>query len=167
MYLLPVIALLAGILAPAFWEGVSQMMLTLTPENDRIGSWYLTITGVVSAAGSYAGGLLFGFFEPVQIRLSQNLIMGNFHIVLAISIAILSRTHEGNRKPVGFVMSALSRPGIFRTFMNVNLLSGVSNSTRIAKALRSVDGAEHDLAASTSQNNNLIHLAPRILSMVV
>jgi MFS family permease len=156
MYLLPVIALLAGLLAPAFWEGVSQMMLTLTPEKDRIGyvSWYLTITGVVSAAGSYAGGLLFDVFEPVQIEVSKNLTLGNFHIVLAISlaligvsVAILTRTHEGDRKPVGFVMSALSRPGIFRTFMNVNILSGVSKSSRIAKVLRSVDGPEHHIAS--------------------
>ena len=42
---LPLIAIGLGFLAPAFWEGSNQMMLSMVPEKNRVAyvAWYLAI----------------------------------------------------------------------------------------------------------------------------
>ena len=155
MYVLPAIALVAGLLAPAFWEGINQMMLTLTPQKHRIAyvSWYMTFAGLISAVGAYTGGLLLDAFADVEIHVTSSLTFSAFHVVLAISlgligisIGILLTIREGKQKPVGFVMASLARPGVFRTFVNIGILAGTANSARVVRALRSVGGAGHHIA---------------------
>ena len=157
IYILPATALVAGILGLAYGNGVSQLMLTLTPQKNRTAfvAWHCVLVGLIAAGGSMVGGqlgdALAGFRTSVL-----GMEIGSFHIVtlvsfvmVGVSLVILSRIREGREKPVGFVISRLATPGIFRTFLNMSVIgSGDATSKRTARALRTVEGGSGDLAAA-------------------
>lgn len=152
---LPIIAMVGGVLAPAFWDGINQLMLSLTKEDQRLTyiAWYWTIIGVISAGGSIVGGSLDDFFADRALDLGLFTIEG-FRVVVVASLAmvavsffVLSRVDEGPVKPVSFVFSRVANPGIFRTFLNIGVLARPDSSERVARTLRSIDSATDDLAA--------------------
>ena len=152
---LPIIAMLGGVLAPAFWDGINQLMLNLTKEEQRLTSiaWYWTIIGTVSAGGSLMGGVLDDFFATHRLSLGFVTIEG-FHgvvmislILVGISLLVLSRVDEGPTKPVSYVFSRVATPGIFRTFMNIGVLARTESPERVVRTLRAIDSASDDLAA--------------------
>lgn len=154
-YILPVIAITGGLLAPCFWEGVNQMMLTLTPVTNRISyvSWYTVIVGVVSAGGAYLGGRLDDLLAPIDIPFIGPLHLHSIHLVLVvslvlvgISVLVLTRVKEGSERPVSFVVGRLARPGVVRTFVNLHVIGSTSHSSKVARALRSIEGSESDIA---------------------
>ena len=147
-YILPVTALVQGLLSFAILDGSGQLMLTLTPQCNRTSyvAWYAAITGVLSAAGSLSGGALGDLLADVHVSIGGRLSLGGFHalvvlcfILCAFSIFILSRIREGTEKPVGFLLSALVTPTIFRTFMAINVLGRGEASGKVARALRGVE----------------------------
>ncbi len=155
VYLLPVIAITGGLLAPCFWEGVNQMMLTLTPAKNRVSyvSWYTVIVGVVSAGGAYLGGRLDDLLSPIDIPFIGALHLHSIHLVLVVSlllvgvsVLVLSRVKEGKEKPVSFVVGRIARPGIVRTFRNLRVIGSTTQSLKVARALRSIEGSESDIA---------------------
>lgn len=152
--LLPIIAMVGGVLAPAFWDGINQLMLSLTKESERLTyiAWYWTIIGVVSAGGSLVGGALDDFFRGRSLALGP-VAMEGFHVVVVTSLVLvglsllaLSRVDEGPVKPVSYVFSRVANPGIFRTFMNIGVLSRTESSVRVVRTLRSIDSENEDLA---------------------
>jgi HEAT repeat protein len=154
-FVLPVIALVGGLFAPGFWEGVNQLMLTLTPEDNRIGyvSWYMTIIGLVSAGGAFVGGRIKDSMASGATLLPFSIGTEPIHFVLAISLVlvamsaiVLSRIHEGREKAFGQVVGRIARPGIFRTFMNIGIIGGSVQSNKVARALREMDGSGDELA---------------------
>jgi len=155
VYVLPVIALIVGLFAPAFWEGINQLMLILTPSKNRTAyvSWNFTIIGIVSSGGAYLGGIIKDRTEGIYIPITSNYSLTNIHFILIISVALLILTmiflsfikeHKG--KELGFVVTRIARPAIFRTFVSMGTLSSTRNSISIAKALRSIDDYSQDLA---------------------
>ncbi|TVR55341.1 MAG: MFS transporter [Spirochaetaceae bacterium] len=152
---LPIIALTGGILAPGFWDGVNQMMLSLTPDRNRLTyvAWYWIVIGLISAGGSMLGGRLDDALRGVRIPVTSMFAIGGFQIVILTSLGLvclslfaLSRITEGEVKSVGFVFARVTNPGIFRTFMNLGILTRTSDSGRVASALRSIDDSTGDLA---------------------
>jgi Na+/melibiose symporter-like transporter len=152
--LLPMIAMVGGVLAPAFWDGINQLMLSLTKPQGRLTyiAWYWTIIGVVSAGGSIVGGRLDDYFSGRAITIGSLQIDGFRVVVLVslilvgISLLVLSRIDEGPVKPVSFVFSRVATPGIFRTFLNIGVLARTDNSDRVARTLRSIDSQSDDIA---------------------
>jgi hypothetical protein len=151
---LPVIAMVGGVLAPAFWDGINQLMLSLTKDEERLTyiAWYWTIIGVVSAGGSLVGGALDDFLAGRTIVVAGIGFEG-FHVVVVASLVLvgmsllaLSRVDEGPSKPVSFVFSRVASPGIFRTFMNIGVLARTDSSERVARTLRTIDSLSDDLA---------------------
>jgi len=154
-FILPLIALTGGVLAPAFWDGSNQLMLSLTPEKNRISyvSWYWAAIGIISAFGSFLGGLLDSYFRNVRLVLTGGLTLHGMQIVILISLVlilfslvVLSRIKESRGKPVGYVFSLVTNPGVFRTFMNIGTISRTTESYRVARALRSIEGSTSNLA---------------------
>ncbi len=155
VFVLPVIALIGGLFTPAFWEGINQLMLTLTPVKNRTAfvSWNFTIIGIVSSGGAYLGGLLKDKTEGVTMNLTDSISLNNTHFIILLSVAllfltmlILSMVKEPKGKELGFVVTRIARPGIFRTFASIGVLSSTRNSVSVAKALRSIDDSSQDLA---------------------
>jgi hypothetical protein len=151
--LLPLISLVAGFFGPAFWEGVNQMMLTLTPAENRVSyiAWYSAIVGAVSAFGSILGGSLRDSLSAVSIPV-MSMHFTSFHIVqlaalafVAVSMLFLNRIREGKEKPFGFVASQLVNTGLFRTFNSFDVLSKGPDSDQVAHALRSIEGKAGNL----------------------
>ncbi len=107
----------------------------------------------ISASGGYVGGYIKDKTENIDLLLFNTFRVNNIHIILAIflvlvlvGIAIISRVKEDKSKPLRYVVSRVVRPGVFRTFTNMGTLSGTTNSTKIEKTLRSIDGDENDIA---------------------
>lgn len=153
-YLLPLISIGVGLLSPAFWEGINQMMLSLTPEKNRIAfvAWYMTIVGVVSAGGSVAGGALFDALAGVSFDVGP-LRIGNFHIVQALSIAmvaasafVVSRVREGRERSIGWVVGRVANPGILKTYVYLDYLVGGNDPSQAGQALRAMEAETGDLA---------------------
>jgi HEAT repeat protein len=156
-YILPLTALVAGILGPAYWNGVSQLMLTLTPQKNRTAfvAWHSVLVGMIAAGGSIVGGQLGDALADFHARV-LGMEVGSFHVVALVSFAmiwvslgILTRIREGREKAVGFVVSRLASPGVFRTFLNMSIIGGGgATSARTARALRTVEGGSGDLATA-------------------
>jgi len=153
-YLLPVIAIAAGLFAPAFWEGINQLMLSLTPSKNRTAyvSWNFAIIGLVSSGGAFLGGTIKDRTAHVSIPLTQNFSLTSIHFILFICVGLLIVTmillgfvRERKGKELGFVVNRIARPGIFRTFASMGTLSGTGSSRSVAKALRSIDDSSQDL----------------------
>ncbi len=154
-FILPVIALTGGALAPAFWDGTNQLMLSLTPEKNRLSfvAWYWAAIGVISGGGSIFGGILDSRLRNVRLQLSPGFTLRGLQIVIlvslvliAFSLLVLSRIKESRGKPVGFVFSVVTNPGVFRTFLNIGTIGRTTESYRVARALRSIEGSTSNLA---------------------
>lgn len=153
-YLLPLISIGVGLLSPAFWEGINQMMLSLSPNKNRIAfvAWYMTIVGVVSAGGSVVGGFLLDALSPIQIQVGPFRFV-DFHFVQFLSIAmvilsawIISRVREGRERAIGFVVGGVANFGIIRTYAYLDDLATSVDPGRAEQALRSIEAETGDLA---------------------
>jgi HEAT repeat protein len=154
-FLIPAMSLFSGFLASGFWEGQNQMMLSLTPEKNRTAyvSWYLALTGMIASMGPYAGGFLYDRLSGLELSPLPGIHIGPFQIVMAISLALtllsilaLSKINEARGRPFGYVFSRLANPEFFRTVLNLNIISGSTESERTVRALRMVDGPTSDIA---------------------
>ncbi len=156
-WILPVTALIQGILSPAILDGSGQLMLTLTPAKNRTAyvAWYVTIAGVLPAFGALLGGGLADALGAFQVRVAGAVPIGGFQVVILVcfvlsflSTFILARIREGKEKPVGFLLSVLMTPQIFRTFVTINVLGRGETSGRVARALRGVEKGAGAIAVS-------------------
>lgn len=154
VYLLPLISIGVGLLSPAFYEGVNQMMLSLTPERNRIAfvAWYLAIVGIVSAGGPVAGGLLYDALSGFSLNVGP-FAFTDFHavqlaaiVLVAVSAYLMSRVREGKERPISFVMGRIANPLIFRTYAYLEELAASVDPDRAETALRSIDSCTGDLA---------------------
>lgn len=152
--ILPLIAVMTGVLAPAFWEGSNQMMLSLAPEKNRVSyvAWYLAVVGLVSAPGSLAGGMLSDALRNVHV-VSGPFAVTNFHIVQLLSIVLcclcaflISRVREGSQKPFGFVIGQIANPQIIRTFQYMDSLGRSMSAVSNTEILRNFEGNSAQLA---------------------
>jgi hypothetical protein len=157
MWILPATALVQGLLSPAILDGAGQLMLTLTPRNNRTGyvAWYAIIAGVVPSFGALLGGGLEDALRGLHARIADRIPVGGFQVIVLLCFAvsvlssfILSRIREGREKPVGFLLSVLMTPQIFRTFLTINVLGRGETSSKVARALRSVEKRSGALAVS-------------------
>jgi MFS family permease len=155
--ILPITALIQGLLSPGINDGSGQLMLTLTPERNRTGyvAWYALITGVVPSFGAILGGSLQDVLSGVHLSIADRVPVGGFQIVILLCFAlciasffILSRIREGREKPVGFLLSVLMTPQVFRTFLTINVLGKGEASAKVAAALRSVEKGAGAIAVS-------------------
>lgn len=152
--ILPIVAVALGVLAPAFWEGSAQMMLSLAPEKNRVSyvAWYLAIVGLVSAPGSLVGGTLSDAMTSVHVAFGPFAVT-NFHIIQLLAIILgcacaflISRVHEGSEKPFGYVISQITNPQIIRTFQHLDSLGRSQSPASNNEILRYFDGNTSQLA---------------------
>lgn len=154
VYVLPLMAIAAGLLAPAFWEGINQMMLSLAPGKNRIAyvAWYMTLVGLVSSGGSLLGGVLLDALADFRLSFFH-LDFSGFHVVqlgsilmVVFSAWIISRVREGREQEVGFVIGRVASPGILKTYAYLDDIATASDPDRTEQALRSIENETGDLA---------------------
>jgi len=154
--LLPLIALSGGLLAPGFWEGISQMMLNLTREDNRTAyvAWYWTFFGVSAAIGSLAGGLLDDFLRSHPLSLGQNPVEPIHGVIIlslllvSFSLTHISRMQSTGEKSLSMVLTTVINPGIFRAVSGMGILNRPASSQKVQKVLRSMDRGASSLAVS-------------------
>jgi hypothetical protein len=156
-YVLPITALVQGLLSFAILDGAGQLMLTLTPQANRTAyvAWYATIAGIFPAGGALLGGVLDDALSEFSLSLAGRFPVGGFQVVVllcfvlcVLSSFILSRVREGRERPVGFLLSVLMTPQIFRTFLTINVLGRGEASTKVARALRTVEKGSGAIAVT-------------------
>ncbi|GAB6089926.1 MFS transporter [Spirochaeta dissipatitropha] len=145
---LPLIALSGGLLAPAFWEGISQFMLDLSPDEHRTSysAWYWTAFGVSGALSPLLGGVFYDFLasHPLQFGALQASPFQTV-VVLAILMVLFSLSHMGRiasprDKSVRAVMSTILNPGVFRAVSNIGILSRPTRADVVQRTLRGSRG---------------------------
>ncbi len=131
VWILPFTALVQGLLSFPILDGAGQLMLTLAPQSKRTAyvAWYVVIAGAVPAIGALLGGGLEDSLRNVHLRIAERIPVGGFQVVVllcfvlsAASSFILSRIREGSEKPVGFLISVIMTPQIFRTMQAISVL---------------------------------------------
>lgn len=148
MVALPAIAVTGGLLAPAFWEGISQFMLDLSPDRYRTAysAWYWTAFGLSGAVSPLLGGLLYDFLlqHPVDIAGLQP---SPFQLVVVVSVVLVlfSLTHLGQipsprDRSVRAVVSTILNPGVFRAVSNIAILSRPTRADVVERTLHSTRG---------------------------
>jgi len=157
VWILPVTALAQGVMSFPILDGAGQLMLTLTPQENRTAyvAWYIVIAGVLPGFGALLGGGLEDALRGFHLRLADGIPVGGFQVVVllcfvlsVVSSLVLSRIREGREKPVGFLISVLMTPQIFRTFLTINVLGRGEASAKVARALRTVEGGAGAIAVS-------------------
>jgi hypothetical protein len=155
VFIIPVMAILMGILGPAIFEGANQLMMTLTPPRNRTTyiAWYFAIIGIVNAIGAMLGGFLSDGLASVHYPLADFLVIRSFHIVVLvymtlclISFFLISRIKEGGETPVGVVLQQIASASIFRTMGSIGVIGKPEDSQRVARALRMLEGQSSTLA---------------------
>jgi HEAT repeat protein len=113
----------------------------------------MALVAVISAGGSLLGGHLGDLLSTFHYELWQGFVIGGFHMVALVSgvlslvsVLVLLKIREGSERPVGFVVSRLFTPGVFRTFLNLSTIGGAPRSDEAARALRTMDGASSHIA---------------------
>ena len=123
-YLLIVSAIIGGLLAPAYWEGISQFMITLSHPDYRAAyaGWFWTWFGLMAAIGPLAGGALYDLMSDMHMNIGSLTIQPlQVLIVLAIVLAICSklamtrvRAPREDEDSMKVLLSTIINPGIFR-----------------------------------------------------
>ncbi len=134
--ILPLIAVFSGLLTPAYGIGVSQLMLSLPPEENRISyiGWFHALIGALGAAGPIAGGYI------------MELTWGNLSMTISISLALVSLSfllcltiQVDESVPFSRIALLMMTPSTFRTYSQIPILSGTSKPGKVEKALKSIN----------------------------
>jgi HEAT repeat protein/MFS family permease len=165
--IIPAVSLASGLLAQGFMMGVFQLMLTLAPQKNRTGyaAWHNTVAGLIGAGGSILGGYLKEYVKDLHVHTEvlgrsidfpgviQGFPVTSFHVVgllcfvlMVPTLFMLSRIREGKERPVGFLVSILTTPSTYRTFLSLGIIGRAASPRRTARALRRIDGVSGNLA---------------------
>ena len=118
-FLLPLSALIIGILAPAYWEGISQYMITLSDPDYRVAyaGWFWTWFGVTAAVGPLLGGAaydllqetpltLFGVtFAPLQVLIVVAITLALATQLILARLKVPGHTNDSVRALLGTLLS--------------------------------------------------------------
>lgn len=88
--ILPLIASFQGLFSSGFLEGVTQCMLTITPEKNKTPfiAWYSVLTGVISCGGALLGGKLNDLLATWHYTPWANFHFIGFHVVILTAICL-------------------------------------------------------------------------------
>ncbi|MDC7235583.1 MAG: MFS transporter [Spirochaetales bacterium] len=141
-YLLPVIAVWTGIFAPAFWEGITQMMLVMVPSRNRTAyvAWYWGLLGMIGSLGNLLGGYIMESTGSLDLTVWATLILG------CISFIIYGTLKTPSTARLDHVVSVITTPSVYRTYAQLSILSGKVRQDKVHKALKDVKSKSGVLA---------------------
>ncbi|MEI8094313.1 MAG: MFS transporter [Spirochaetales bacterium] len=92
-YLIPLSALIIGLLAPAYWEGIGQFMITLSHPDHRVAyaGWFWTWFGLTTSVGPLLGGAVYDFLQETPLTWLPSAAPLQVLIVVAITFAIVAQ----------------------------------------------------------------------------
>jgi len=72
-YLIPLASFIVGLLAPAYWEGITQFMVTLSHPDHRTAyaGWFWTWFGLTAAVGPVIGGAVYDLLEATPMVIGE------------------------------------------------------------------------------------------------
>jgi MFS family permease len=140
--ILPLISIWTGIFAPAFWEGINQMMLALVPSKNRTAyvAWYWALLGIIGSMGNLLGGFIMENTGSLNLTVLSTLVM------TALSFLIFSRINSPETARLDQIFSLITTPSVYRTYAQLTTLSGTVRPDRVRKALKDVKSKSGILA---------------------
>ena len=133
-FLLPVIAIWVGLFTPAFWEGLNQMMLILVPDKNRTAyvAWYWALMGIIGSLGNILGGHLMEATGSLKLTIAAGLFLS------AVSFIIFNMLKTPATARLDHVVSLITTPSVYRTYMQLSVLSSTVRPDKVHKALKDV-----------------------------
>lgn len=141
-YLLIIIALLWGLLAPALYEGLNQMMFVLSPKKNRTIyiAWYWAILGVVSSLGPIIGGYILDHFASIHYTTAVSLTL------LAAAFISLDLMNIKSEHRFSQLVPRITTPTILKAYFNMPIIAGSRDPRRVNRALQKMSSSPNDLA---------------------
>ncbi len=147
-YILPFIALGGGLLASALFDGLPQVVNTLSEGRSRTGylAWYWTVFAGAGAIGPVIGGFVLESLEAGGHNGFKGLVIISFSFSLAGALLMMRirLPEESVRRTLPVLMS----PSIFRTYGWMGIIERSDRPEKVWRALRSLGGRSASLARS-------------------
>ncbi|MBF9017315.1 MULTISPECIES: MFS transporter [unclassified Oceanispirochaeta] len=139
---LPIIAIWTGIFAPAFWEGITQMMLAQVPSKNRTAyvAWYWALLGMIGSLGNLLGGFLMEHTGSLTITIAATLLLTFLSFLVFGSLKVTATAR------LDHVVSLITTPSVYRTYSQLSVLSGTVRPDKVHKALKDVKNKSGVLA---------------------
>jgi MFS family permease len=114
-YLIPLASFIVGLLAPAYWEGITQFMVTLSHPDHRTAyaGWFWTWFGLTAAVGPVIGGAVYDLLEATPMVVGQ-VSFRPLHVLIVAAILLTSTAQltlarmRSPQRPTDSVRSLLS-----------------------------------------------------------
>jgi len=142
VFILPVIAFFGGLFAPALYEGLSQIMLSLIPQKDRTVyiAWYWALLGSIQAIGPIIGGYLLENTGSISVLIFSTL------GVMIISFLLFDTIKTGKELKFRRLVSTITSPGIIKAYFNIPTLGKSHNREKIGRALHEIKDTRGSIA---------------------
>jgi len=141
-WLLIIIAVFWGALAPALYEGLNQMMFILAPKRNRtiFIAWYWASLGVISALGPIIGGYIMDHFDNIHYTTAASLAL------LAVAFLAMDQLEIRNERRFSQLVPRITTPTILKAYFNMPIIAGSRDPRKVNRALQRMEGSPSDLA---------------------
>jgi MFS family permease len=151
---LPLIALLTGLITPAFFDGLLQITYSLADEENQTAyiAWHWASFGIFGAIGPAVGGKILDWSQSLAIKSVHSLNYGiHLNILLSAGFTLLGLIFYSLLKlketPVRHIIRIVMNPGIFRTMNSISVIEKEINSpSKVENSLRNISGKSGLLA---------------------
>ncbi len=128
------ISILGGLVAPALYEGLNQMMMSLLPDKERTtySGWYWAMLGSISAIGTIIGGTLLDTNGTFSV-----LVISSISVML-LAFLVFDTVKAGKETKFTSMVSTAISPGVVRSYLYIPVLSKSSDRQRVERTLQSV-----------------------------
>ncbi|MDA3835321.1 MAG: MFS transporter [Spirochaetales bacterium] len=140
--LLPIIALVGGVFAPALYEGLNQVMLSLVPKKNQTSyiAWYWALLGMIQALGPIFGGYLLESTESIPLLIFSSI------ATMIVAFLLFDTVKTGKELKFRRLVSTISSPGIIKAYFNIPILGKSANVEKVGKALQNMHSSQGSLA---------------------
>jgi len=135
-FVLPLIAFSYGFLSPAFSNGITQLMLSFTPDVNRVSyiGWFHSMMGIIGALGPVLGGYIMGFtLGSISVTTAISLVL------VAVSFFFCTRIKSDDNSAFSQVAALMVTPSTIRTYYQIPILASTTKPDKVEKALKSVN----------------------------
>lgn len=147
-------AVVNGLFFSGYFEGLSQMMLSLVPRKNRTPyiAWYWTFFGLYAALGPVIGGFLMDWADSAPGAafglngFQAAVVLSN--VIIAAGLPLFRLVTIPRDQSVKTVIAAISNPGMLRTFSYMGIIGRSNRFEEVEKALRKVEGQPGSMAGA-------------------
>lgn len=141
-FVLPAIAFFGGILAPALYEGLNQVMLSLLPQKDRTAyiAWFWALLGSIQALGPIFGGFLLDRGNSIDVLILSSI------GVMGMAFLVFDSIKMGKEIKFTHLVQTVTSPGVVKAYFNLPVLARSSDRKRVERSLKGIKSSKGSIA---------------------